>query len=102
MIGIRSIKKETQYKIKKAYEIHEKLLEGDYTWDTEIYISSFSENSFVRNTTQYMESFENMFSHMWKESSKHMILVIPTINSEILQIYQEKLKIKRSITLICP
>jgi len=31
-----------------------------------------------------------------------MILVIPTINSEILQIYQEKLKIKRSITLICP
>lgn len=39
---------------------------------------------------------------MWKESSKHMILVIPTINCEILQLYQEKLKIKRSITLICP
>lgn len=31
-----------------------------------------------------------------------MILVIPTINSQILEIYQDKMKIKRSITLICP
>jgi hypothetical protein len=100
--GIHAIRKETEFKVKKAYEIHEKMFDGDYQWDTEIYISSFSENPFVRNTTQYMESFENMFTHMWKESSKHMILVIPTVNSEILQIYQEKLKIKRSVTLICP
>ncbi len=34
MIGIRSIRRETDYKIKKAYELHEKLLEGDYAWET--------------------------------------------------------------------
>jgi hypothetical protein len=49
-----------------------------------------------------MDSFESMFTHIWQESSKHMILVVPTINSEILQIYQEKLKIKRTVTIICP
>ena len=31
-----------------------------------------------------------------------MILVIPTINAKILELYQDKLKIKRSVTLICP
>jgi hypothetical protein len=39
---------------------------------------------------------------MWKCSNKHFILILPAINEVLLQLLQEKIKISKNITLICP
>jgi hypothetical protein len=64
----------------RAATLNEKLKQGEWDHEIEIHIPSFSENEFVRNTTQYMEHYENMFYHLWKSSNKQFVLIIPAIN----------------------
>jgi hypothetical protein len=49
-----------------------------------------------------MECYENMFYHMWKCTHKHFVLVLPAVNEVLLQALQERVKLSKNITIICP
>lgn len=59
-------------------------------------------SDFQRNTTQYMESFESLFYHMWRGDNKTVIIVLPTINEAILKHFQARLPLRNNISIICP
>jgi hypothetical protein len=59
-------------------------------------------DEFQRNTTQYLESLENIYHAMWRNSSKHLVLVLPTLNENIVRMLQNRLRVSRSLTIICP
>ena len=49
-----------------------------------------------------MESFENLYPTVWEETDRHLILVLPTLNQHLFALLQNKLKSKRSLTIVCP
>lgn len=83
-------------------DLNSKLVNGLWEADVEIYVGSFSEELFIRNTTQYMETYENMFYHIWSSSAKQIVIILPAINETLLKKFQQKMKMRKNITLICP
>jgi hypothetical protein len=49
-----------------------------------------------------METFENLYFHIWRQNTSHTLLVLPAINENLLNIYKEKIKGCKNITIICP
>ena len=49
-----------------------------------------------------MESYENMFYSIWRNSEKHIVLILPAINENILSFIRERTKINKNVTIICP
>jgi hypothetical protein len=68
----------------------------------EIYIPSFSVDGFKRNTTQYMEWFQSQYHSLWEKTTVPIVLVLPTLNEELLAMLQGKLKLARPATIVTP
>ena len=83
-----NIKRAKKIKIKRALNLYENFIKRGGSYDIEIYIPSFSESEFLRNTTQYMDTFENLYYHIWRETEKKIILVLPAISEVLLNIYK--------------
>jgi hypothetical protein len=39
---------------------------------------------------------------MWKNSTKHLVLILPTLNENIIKALQARLRVTRPLTIICP
>lgn len=49
-----------------------------------------------------MESFEAHYHSLWDSSPFPLILVLPTLNENILKLLQSRIKVTRSVTIITP
>jgi hypothetical protein len=97
-----SLRKDRDYRVGRAMQLQERLGEEDFEAEVEVHVPSFSVEPFKRNTTQYMESFEALYHALWLPTKLPLVLVLPTVNETLLKLLQNRIKIRRPVTIITP
>lgn len=49
-----------------------------------------------------MDWFQSQYHMLWKKTRTPLVLVLPTLNEHLLNLFQSKLKLTRPVTIITP